>query len=417
MYKNTLIFFISSLISILIIEIIGSTLDLKPRKWSKYNEFYSTYGWYTWSGADHLFGKHDDQTNGFKTRGKKPTKKKKIILLGDSTIETSHKLEEMPENYLEKYLPDYSVISFGSWGWGNDQQLLHLKDNIESIKPEYIVLWWISNDLRDNMINIGFGGPKPTFEVRNNKLVYPSVKMGDEYYPAKLYKFYTFRLFKKLKEVFKKEYEKIFFSKKFDPKEVLRCKKNKEYSDYSDLLKNFFDEEIYKKEKKIAENKPKPYDRNLKPLFSKDKWLIDRINNHKNSFYTSNFDFLFWNRKFLSNYEKKQILKTNLLIKEMQKVSEKNDSKFIVFFPIIDQKRFYPFKNNNPLKTCYKDIELEYSNKYVKEKLKLIFDNIENVNVFDSKFGNNYYDIFDGHLNNEANDYHMKKLSEIIQKN
>ena len=53
----------------------------------------------------------------------------------------------------------------------------------------------------------------------------------------------------------------------------------------------------------------------------------------------------------------------------------------------------------------------------LKEKLKLIFDNIENVNVFDSKFGNNYYDIFDGHLNNEANDYHMKKLSEIIKKN
>ena len=87
--------------SVFLLEILGNILNLKPRKWSKYYETYSTYGWYTWSGADHLYGKHDSQTNGYKTRGKEPTKKKKIILLGDSTIETSHKLEEMPENYLE----------------------------------------------------------------------------------------------------------------------------------------------------------------------------------------------------------------------------------------------------------------------------------------------------------------------------
>ena len=417
MYKNIIIIFLSFLISILIIEIVGNSLNLKPRKWSKYYEFNSTYGWYTWSGADHLFGKHDSQTNGFKTRGKKPTKKKKIILLGDSTIETSHKLEEMPESYLENYLPDYSVISFGSWGWGNDQQLLHLKDNIESIKPEYVVLWWISNDLKDNMVNIGFGGPKPTFKVKNNKLIYPRVKMGEEYFPAKLYKFYTFRLSKKFMDILKINYKKFFFSREFDSKQVLKCKKDSKYLDYSHLLKKFVDEETYKKEKEILENKPKPYDRDVKLLHNMKKWISDTIDNKKNNFYTTNSDFLFWNRKYLSNYEKKQILKANLLIREMQMISKANNSKFIVFFPIIDQKRFYPFENDTFLKICYNDNELEYSNKYVKEKLNLIFDNIENVYVYDSKFGNNYYDSFDGHLNNKGNDFHMKELSEIILKN
>ncbi len=417
MYKNFLIIFVSFLISIFLLEVFGTTLNLKPRKWSKYYETFSTYGWYTWSGADHLYGKHDSQTNGYKTRGKEPTKKKKIILLGDSTIETSHKIEEMPEKYLEDYLSDYSVVSFGSWGWGNDQQLLHLKDNIKSLKPEYVVLWWISNDLRDNMVKVGFSGPKPTFKVKNNKLVYPKVEMGDEYFPAKFYKFYTYRLFKKLSEILKKEYNKIFFSKNFDPKDEISCKKDYKYLDYSDLVKFSIDEEIYKREKKISENKPSPYDREVRLLPNKNEWIDYTIGIHKNNFYLNNLDFLFWNRKSISNYEKKQIVKANLLIKEMQAITKKNGSKFIIFFPIIDQKRFYPFKKDETLKICYNNVELEYSNKYVREKLELIFQDLENVYIFDSKFGDNYYDIFDGHLNNEANDYHMKKLSEIIQLN
>ena len=65
--------------------------------------------------------------------GKKPDKKikKNIILLGDSSVETSHRLNEMPENYLRNYLNKTNVISFASWGWATDQQYIHLKKYIE----------------------------------------------------------------------------------------------------------------------------------------------------------------------------------------------------------------------------------------------------------------------------------------------
>ena len=127
MKKNSLLPIFSILLSIIALDLLCNFIELRPKKWS--NDLLSN-GWYTWNGADHIDKPHNTQTNGFKTREKKPKNKKKIILLGDSMIETSHKLTEMPENFLEKYLPNFSVISFGSWGWGQDQQLLHLKKYI-----------------------------------------------------------------------------------------------------------------------------------------------------------------------------------------------------------------------------------------------------------------------------------------------
>ena len=91
------------------VEIVGRNFNLKPHIWKDYSLHFSDYGWYTWHGADHINGKHSKQTNGYKTRGKIPTKDKKIIILGDSNIETSHSLNEMPEKYLEDNFPEHSV--------------------------------------------------------------------------------------------------------------------------------------------------------------------------------------------------------------------------------------------------------------------------------------------------------------------
>ena len=418
MIKNFFVIIFGLTISLLLIEIAGNIFNLKPGKWSRYYEYNSTYGWYTWSGADHLYGKHAEQTNGYKTRGKKPSKNKKIILLGDSAVETSHKLEEMPEKYLEDHLPDYSVISFGSWGWGNDQQLLHLKNNIKSIKPEIIVLWWITNDLSDNMVKQGFGGPKPTFKIKNNKLVYPNVDMGDAYLPAKFYRFYTYRLLNKFYQLSKQKF-KNNDNFDFESKETVKCNQNTNYVSYPDLLKNIFNEEVYDNTKRTLGNKPRPYDRDVEVfLDNKDEWINEQINKTNKNFELNFSDELFWNRNIITKFEKKKIKTANLLIKEMQKISIENNSKFIVFFPIIHQNRFYSIQKDELVKICFRGIELEYSNKNADKKLELIFDGIENIYITNNmpKFGDNFEDMFDGHLNNDANNYQMKELSERLIK-
>ena len=97
-----------TLITIIFIEIIANLAKIRPLLWKNTMYSYLNVGWYTWHGADHLYENeiHKKQTNGFLTRGKKPDKKIKnnIILLGDSAVETSHRLNEMPENYLRSYL-------------------------------------------------------------------------------------------------------------------------------------------------------------------------------------------------------------------------------------------------------------------------------------------------------------------------
>ena len=81
--------------------------------------------------------------------------------------------------------------------------------------------------------------------------------------------------------------------------------------------------------------------------------------------------------------------------------------------------RFYPLKKDQLVKICSRGIELEYANINADKKLKLIFDGIKNTYVKNNmlKYSKNFEDTFDGHLNNEANNYQMKELSEIIKAN
>ena len=69
------------------------------------------------------------------------------------------------------------------------------------------------------------------------------------------------------------------------------------------------------------------------------------------------------------------------------------------------------------VKICFRGIELEYSNKNADKKLVLIFDSIENIYITNNmpKFGDNFEDMFDRHLNNDANNYQMKELSERLR--
>jgi hypothetical protein len=402
--KNSLLLIFSILLSIIALDLLSNFMELRPKKWS---DDLLTNGWVTWSGADHIDKPHNTQTNGFETRGKVPKNKKKIILLGDSMIETSHKLEEMPENFLEKNLSNFSVISFGSWGWGQDQQLLHLKKYIKSIKPDIVVLWFVSNDLDNNTNEIGFLGIKPTFTIKNNKLIYPSVSMGERTFFYYLHKSYFFRVFDSFKRRIMK---KNFFSNDLNKK----CNQNLIYDKYEDLAKNLFNKDEYEKSKFIAENKPKPHDGKTIELPNFNIWKKNEIDNVTKNFNKDIDDVFVWNKESISNKEMKEIVLTNFLLKEIEKLTIENNSKFLIFFPLYDYKRFFPFKNEEKYKVCKNGNEFTYANDNVYKKIDLIFQGIKNTYILEENINLRWYDKFDGHPSKETNEYYMKKLSEKI---
>ena len=114
--KKFFLLILQVVICITIVDIGGNLAKIRPLLWKNSYYSYLNVGWYTWHGADHLYENeiHKKQTNGFLTRGKEPDKKIKnnIVILGDSAIETSHKLNEMPESYLRSNLSKTNIISF-----------------------------------------------------------------------------------------------------------------------------------------------------------------------------------------------------------------------------------------------------------------------------------------------------------------
>ena len=408
MKKNISLLIFTILLPIIALDLLSNFMELRPKKWA--DDLLSN-GWVTWNGADHIDKPHNTQTNGFETRGKVPKNKKKIILLGDSMIETSHKLTEMPENFLEKYLPNFSVISFGSWGWGQDQQLLHLKKYIKSIKPDIVVLWFVSNDLDNNINEIGFLGIKPTFSIKNNKLIYPSVSMGEKTYFYYLHKSYFFRVFDSLK---RRIIKKNFFSNDLSEK----CNQNFTYDKYEDLAKNLFNKNEYEKSKYISENKPKPHGGKTIELPKFNIWQKNSIKKVTENFNKNISDVFVWNKESINNNEIKEIELTNFLLKEIEKLTIENNAEFLIFFPLYDYKRYFPFENDKKYIVCKKGIEFTYENKNIYKRADLIFEGIKNTyileNVLEKNINPRWYDKFDGHPSKETNDYYMKKLSQKI---
>mgnify|MGYP001267039419 CR=1 FL=1 len=333
-------------------------------------------------------------------------------------IETSHEFDLMPERFLEKNLYDYSVISFGSWGWGQDQQLLHLKENIKHIKPEIVILWWITNDLIDNREAIGFLGPKPTFKLDGEKLIYPKKKMREKTLYTLFYNFYSYRLYLAIKHKYK------FFNRghKYKLNYINKCEDSNEYMNFKKLLENYFDNQVYELHRFSSENKPKPYDKKIIKLAEFELWKRNSVEREYNKFLKfkgkniyKDGDFFSWNRNIYSSNELSDIKLTNSLLKEIQKVSIENNAKFIIFFPIIDNKRLLPFKINETHRICKDGNEIEYSSRFAYERLNLIFKNIKNVYIVSHNIKNDWYDAFDGHPTPELNQILMKKLSEYIK--
>ena len=403
-------------------------MNLKPRLWK--NNYYSnlSVGWYTWHGADHLYENevHKKQTNGFLTRGKTLNAKIKnnIILVGDSAIETSHRLNEMPENYLRNYLNETNVISFGSWGWATDQQYFHLKKFLKKIKPKHVILWFQLNDLRENKSNYGFMGAKPTFKLKKNKnntysLLGPNKLPGKNYFEYS----YFYRLFNKLKGKIKLKYYNSYLSY------LKNCESNnpEKYVNKDELLFNNYNKKMYERDKLIKTHFEKPITRLVEDINSFPSFNEWKKNNYTNFLtlkrkdsrsYSEEIlqDPLKYNRLIVSKEAKEKEMLTNKLLLKIQNLVNENQASFHVMFVSIP-KLYKSLKDNKIYHYCFKNREFKYSNIAFDQKLDNIFKNINNVLKINlENFSLRNYDLFDGHLSREANQFVMKNLSEYIVK-
>ena len=423
-FKDIFFSSIFFLFIIIICDLSANLIKLRPLLWK--NSFYSylNVGWYTYQGADNLFeGEiHSNQTNQFKTRGKKYDYKndKVIILLGDSYVETSRKFKNMPERFLEKNFNDTSVISFGSYGWGNDQQLVHLKKHINDFDKPTVVLWYQLNDFEDNLSKHGFLGSKPTYkllEIDNEfKLKGPHKNPGKNYFEYS----YFYRAINKIILRYKLNNSKSFIDNSPD------CSENKDnYNSKKDLLSFFYNEKNYEKEKKIFEFPIKSYgEKRQKKFLSYRDW----VNNSEKNFLAYNkkaslanginiFNDKFkYNRinKSENNFKHEKL--NNLLITKIRDLALNSGGKFFLLYVYNNSAK--PFPEEKDYLICHNGKEIKYSNRSFFERLNNIFFGIENKLIFNiEEITDDYYNLFDSHYNDKANEIIMKKLAEFIEAN
>ena len=115
-----------------------------------------------------------------------------IVLLGGSNLEaTACAFEQIPERVLERQLRALGrkvrVFSIGSAGYGQDQQLLALREYLAAHRADLVLLWFqIGNDLFDNLFPTHANGwPKPTFWLEDGRLAGPSWAMGENVVPRR----------------------------------------------------------------------------------------------------------------------------------------------------------------------------------------------------------------------------------------
>ena len=123
-----------------------------------------------------------------------------VLLIGDSQVEaTACAFDWMPERRLQDYLSSYvkkvKVFSLGSSGYGQDQQLLVLREYYQQYRADLVLLWETpANNVWNNIFPTHLpanGKPNPTFWLQYGQLHGPHEQMGQELYtsPIKLLPF------------------------------------------------------------------------------------------------------------------------------------------------------------------------------------------------------------------------------------
>lgn len=114
-----------------------------------------------------------------------------VLLVGDSQVASaSVSPEQMPERRLQAHLAAASpgrsvkVFTVGTGGYGTDQELLALREYLERYRADVVLVWiTLSNDVWNNVFPTHWprnGAPKPTFSLRDGRLVGPHQAMGQD---------------------------------------------------------------------------------------------------------------------------------------------------------------------------------------------------------------------------------------------
>ena len=184
--KNILLVILSVLFTVAALEI-GLRFFYPPLK--------SGWGWND-SPRKSLSNFANDLPNQLGVRGQKIRYGKDdivIVLLGDSQVEAATSSpEKMPEMLLENFLNKHltqtvKVFSLAASGWGQDQQLLALKNYYKKYRADIVLLWatpkndfW-ENTFPDRCVKKTAGHLKPTFRLVHNKLT-NMYYLPNEYY-------------------------------------------------------------------------------------------------------------------------------------------------------------------------------------------------------------------------------------------
>lgn len=132
------------------------------------------------------FNEHDQNTNQLGLRGRKIEYDKDdfvILLLGDSQVEAgSQTADKLPEILLETALKaqlhskHIKVFSVASAGWGQDQELIWLRQYFENYRADLVLAWptpvndYWENTFIDRSVTREAGKLKPTFCINVDKL-------------------------------------------------------------------------------------------------------------------------------------------------------------------------------------------------------------------------------------------------------
>jgi hypothetical protein len=112
-----------------------------------------------------------------------------VLVVGDSQVEAlSCRFEAMPERRLEAHLarrfPATRVFSLGTAGYGQDQQLLVLREYLRLWRADMVLVWETpENDVWNNLFPTHWpaeGRPKPTFWLDEGRLAGPTEALGED---------------------------------------------------------------------------------------------------------------------------------------------------------------------------------------------------------------------------------------------
>jgi hypothetical protein len=170
--KELLLFFISSLISLILGVLILDYYSQKKTFWHGPNtQFDKELGWTTIPNLSLESKAKKFTTNSLGFRSPEvDSKKEHILVVGDSVVwGAGVNDDETMTYYLDKQLTrsglnNYQILNLGVSGYGIGQYFLHLKRHIQELNPKVIItIIHAGNDFEETSRSVSYGKSKPLF--------------------------------------------------------------------------------------------------------------------------------------------------------------------------------------------------------------------------------------------------------------